>query len=137
MSQPEKKKKGRSAESINKKKEGNRGLSSASAFDEGNSWDGEDLIDECEKISPTPYFYDEAEDNNDRHDMDVLRTIHDTNFREFPSWLSLAKKKKSNNESTPPLIESTHFAPIPNKNGEIRIVKKVSQSGFLNTELGD
>lgn len=81
------------------------------------------VVDECEEEIDSDAANTEEidEDAVDRHDMDVLRSIHDADFRQFSSWSGL-KKTKSNGRS----IDNTAFVQIPDSEGNIRIVKKSS-----------
>ena len=42
----------------------------------------------------------EDDDKNGRHDMDVLRTFHEADFREFPRWVSKSSQGRQNHEQS-------------------------------------
>lgn len=83
----------------------------------------EEMVDECEECEPLS-SENEEDDEHDQHDMDVLRTVHDADFREFHRWQSKSSEERPNSEQSCTSIESTAFVQIPDASGNIRIVKK-------------
>lgn len=79
----------------------------------------EDMDGICEKLPS------DDEDCSDRHDLDVLKSLHDADFKDYSSRLINAKNEK----------KSYQFLRVPDCTGKIRLVKNRPSFGFVNQIL--
>ncbi len=64
----------------------------------------EEIIDDWEKCEPLSSD-NEDDDEHEWHNMNVLRTFHNLDFREFPRWQSKSSQARQNSEHSQTSIE--------------------------------
>ncbi|KAK4024074.1 hypothetical protein OUZ56_009464 [Daphnia magna] len=79
----------------------------------------EDMDGICEKLPS------DDEDCPDRHDLDVLKSLHDADFKDYSSRLINAKNEK----------KSYQFLRVPNCTGKMRLVKKSTVVWFCESNF--
>lgn len=84
----------------------------------------DDQAEEPEARPERPDFHEE-EDMPDSHDLDVLRSIHEAEFRDYSSKLINAKKTAM----------SHHFLNIPGSTGAMRLVRKSTIVWFCENNV--
>lgn len=70
-------------------------------------------------------------DESDRHDIEMLKIIFDAEFPDFINRLSASVTKQKTVDPLSLPLEKTQFVKIPDKNSQLRIVKKSAIVCFL------
>lgn len=88
--------------------------------------------DDSEEIEMLESEIDD-EDENDWHDMDILRSIHETDFKDFSHKVTetVVSVNESLINATAVFEKSKQFLQVPDWNGKLWLVKKVLFSGFV------